>query len=633
MRKKLLTVTLSIFMALSLAACGSDNKDSDETDVIETTAEETNVEEFAEETSVEESATKEPATEGENTTEYQLAQMNSGFYGGIAWATVADDTGAKKVLINKDLQVVYELPEGMETGDIFDGKAVVIHSDQASNPGFLILGADGTVLYECSDYLTGGGGHGYNVNFTRDGGTIYERKESGLTANTAYACVLNNQFETIEQFDLSCYFEDNGSEIDMRRFYYCLSNGVYGVGDYGVSEGAIMKYILNTNEHNTVVNEEFHFYGVCNYFMDMDRCVVLLAFKQGWFVCANAGGLDYSGIADEKMLGDLIAGSGRTLDNNYNHIYEVDYGAEGQHIAVNHGIIAFTAQETTGIENIEGFDIPDFGANITSFKLSNDGKYIALKLRGADGNCYYTVIGSDGQKLYEPVTVDSLSSDDYGSNLYGTWGICDGYIMSQSGKGITPDGKVFQLGDGTALSGIGENSLLYTIERHGDEFCMISDGYIVCQSKLYRSDGTEVTTVTAINMQGTPVDSTNEITADGCGGLYSGSQQGKYYYVWLEMGEFSGIDAPMGIIRLLWEGNEPYTEGDELVQDSTHNFYMSDIDDGYMIKPGWNNEDSSILTIDEDEFGEYSGKIFCFGFWLNKDDSIIYDGTSLHYRD
>lgn len=135
------------------------------------------------------------------------------------------------------------------------------------------------------------------------------------------------------------------------------------------------------------------------------------------------------------------------------------------------------------------------------------------------------------------------------------------------------------------------------------------------------------------DIQDTPADNTSGITADGCSGLYSGSQQGKYYYVWLEMGEFSGIDAPMGTIRLLWEGNEPYTEGNELVQDPPHNFYMGDVDDGYVIRPGWNNEDSSILTIDADEFGKYSGKIFCFGFWLNKEDSMIYDGTSLHYMD
>lgn len=132
--------------------------------------------------------------------------------------------------------------------------------------------------------------------------------------------------------------------------------------------------------------------------------------------------------------------------------------------------------------------------------------------------------------------------------------------------------------------------------------------------------------------QAAPTDNTEEVTADGCGGLYSGSVQGRYYYVWLEMGSFTSIESPVGTIRLLWEGSEPYAEGNELSQEAPHNFYMGDADDVYMIEPGWNNEDSSILTIDQDEFGEYSGKIFCFGFWMNKDDSLIYDGTSLRYR-
>lgn len=84
-------------------------------------------------------------------------------------------------------------------------------------------------------------------------------------------------------------------------------------------------------------------------------------------------------------------------------------------------------------------------------------------------------------------------------------------------------------------------------------------------------------------------------------GAYS---PGKYYYVWLEMGEFLGIDAPVGTIRLLWEGNETYTEGNEQVQDPPHNFYMGDVADGYEIRQAWNNE-----------------------------DSMIYDGTSLRYMD
>lgn len=503
MRKKLLTVTLTIFMALSLAACGSDKKDSDEAEVIETTAEETNIEESVGETSVEETeeehATEEVATEGENTTEYQLTQMNSGFYGGIAWATVADDTGAKKVLINKDLQIVYELPEEMETGDIFDGRAVVIHSDQASNPGFMILGTDGTVLYECSDYLTGDARlSGYNVNFTRDGAVIYERKESGLTANTAYACVLNNQFEMIEQFDLSCCFEDDAYTIDSRRVYYYLSDGVYGGGvDDSLGFGGMIMFILNANEHNIVHIFDLDAYRAWRYVTDMDRCVGLLNVVDQYWKSANAEDLDYSGITDREMLRDLIAGSGRVYDWTDNICAYNAYDGEKQHIAFNHGIIDFTVQDEGGIENIEGVVIPDFGARITSFKLSNDGKYIALGLWGADGNHYYTVINSDGQKLYEPVMVDQwwISDDSW----YEEWGVCDGYIMSKFGNGITPDGKVFQLGDGTALSGIGENSLLYYIDSVSKGFFMISDGYIVCQSKLYQLDGTEVTTVTAVN--------------------------------------------------------------------------------------------------------------------------------------
>lgn len=41
---------------------------------------------------------------------------------------------------------------------------------------------------------------------------------------------------------------------------------------------------------------------------------------------------------------------------------------------------------------------------------------------------------------------------------------------------------------------------------------------------------------------------------------------------------------------------------------------------------------SGIDAISDSAIGEYSGKIFCFGIWLNKDDSMVYDGTSLYYR-
>ena len=135
------------------------------------------------------------------------------------------------------------------------------------------------------------------------------------------------------------------------------------------------------------------------------------------------------------------------------------------------------------------------------------------------------------------------------------------------------------------------------------------------------------------NVQQSSVNEEEALTSEGWGGLYSGSNEDHYYYVWLEKGSSSSASDSFGTILLLWEGNTPYEEGSELMQDSPHDIYMSDVDDGYTIKPGWDNGTTNVLTIDSDEFGNYSGKIFCFGFWLDKDDSMIYNGTTLRYKD
>lgn len=84
MRKKLLTVTLTIFMALSLAACGNDKKDSDEADAMKTEAEETTVEESAEETSVKE-AVEEPEV-------VELTADTVDKYYGFEYAATAPDS-------------------------------------------------------------------------------------------------------------------------------------------------------------------------------------------------------------------------------------------------------------------------------------------------------------------------------------------------------------------------------------------------------------------------------------------------------------------------------------------------------------------------------------------------------------
>ena len=118
----------------------------------------------------------------------------------------------------------------------------------------------------------------------------------------------------------------------------------------------------------------------------------------------------------------------------------------------------------------------------------------------------------------------------------------------------------------------------------------------------------------------------------GWGGLYSGTVNGQYYYVWLEQGTFTSTASSVGTITLLWRGSTPFEDGNELLQESARDIYMGNVDDGYEIKPGWDGAASSILTIDEDEFGNKSGRIFCFGVWMTRDDSLIYDGTTLRYK-
>ena len=498
MRKKLLTVTLAILMVCNLIACGSNEKDSEETVAVKTVEEETSVEKTVEAPATEEPATVETTVVEEvTTTEYQLTQMDTGFYGGIAWATVSSDAGTKHVLINKDLQVVYELPEGMEAGDIFDGRAVVIYSDQSANPGFIILGADGNVLYECSDTVAGYK-QAYNINFTKDGSTIYEKKESGLAGNKITAYILNSTYEKVAEFEISmeglskmCGFQEYIC-IDFERKYVYLSDGIYGSYVPGLLSDDRFENppvsLLNVKENTAI--ELCDSYRLRTY-TDMDRCVGLSAYADlnvNRWAGLMGDAVDYNGISDAKVLCDFIRSNGKEYyDSAY--IEPMAY--------FNHGYIMYTKQEydesagdyRDNITSIEGFTLPDFGAPIKAFWLSDDGRYASLSLSGADGNTYTTVIGSDGQKLYEPVVV---KDSDYYKRC-----VCDGYILTVEGAGLTPEGKEFQLGDGTALSGIGESSTAYIKDNNGRHF-QLSDGYIVCQNKLYSLDGTEVTTVTAV---------------------------------------------------------------------------------------------------------------------------------------
>ncbi|MBR5968783.1 MAG: hypothetical protein IK016_00395 [Lachnospiraceae bacterium] len=53
----------------------------------------------------------------------------------------------------------------------------------------------------------------------------------------------------------------------------------------------------------------------------------------------------------------------------------------------------------------------------------------------------------------------------------------------------------------------------------------------------------------------------------------------------------------------------------------------------YRIRPGWDGEEYSIITIgSEDDPGDDNVPVNCFGFWMERDDSLMFDGTNLMKR-
>lgn len=125
---------------------------------------------------------------------------------------------------------------------------------------------------------------------------------------------------------------------------------------------------------------------------------------------------------------------------------------------------------------------------------------------------------------------------------------------------------------------------------------------------------------------------TAPLTWDSYDGLYSGSNEGQYYYVWIEMNENGGYPDPDGTIRLLWKGDRPYQEGDALLPDDPHNFYGV-VTHGYEIRPAWDGEGYSMVSIGDGEYiDDFSIPIICFGFQMERDTEFVYDGTTLKKR-
>lgn len=395
-------------------------------------------------------------TKSDNSTgEYNIVSVDN-FYDGLAWATISDTTSGKSktVLINSNLQVVYQIPTGVTIGSVLNGKAITINSDQNTNPGFNVIGTDGSVLYKCSDYLE----KKTSPTITKDGSIVYTKRVSNMTDNSAYACILNNKFENIAQI------KNSGSHI-INEYYY-VSDGIY----LGKSGNANESYLINAS--NGII-ESLTWLGI-DIYIDDDYCVGIKYTESRVDYLVKADTLNYENVTSASDFRKEVMAKGIKYNQYINSSYEFK----------NHSFFS-----------LRDFSLPDFGATISSAKASSDLEYFALVLKGADGKYYITTVNKKGEQLYEPFVLDSeLDVWEYAI-------VCNGYVIyytsSTKVQGISPGGKRFVLGDGSALAGIGndfvERSSAFTSDNYGK--VSISDGYITSGGSLYNLDGRKVKTI------------------------------------------------------------------------------------------------------------------------------------------
>lgn len=497
MKKKLFRMLLIGMMSLMLAACGQDDRrshsDRDREEVVEEeNDEEENDEEEVEEANEKETDTAEVSEEEPEviTKEYALHGLYGTFHDGVAWAYVIDEEETKKwVLVNTDMQVVYEAPEEAKNiVAINDDFVACGRSVFLTEQGFMVIGTDGNVLYEYQDEW-----EKETLCVTEDGIIFFQKHISDMTQDAYFLCVLDEQFQTVAEIEIqenSYYIESQYyGEYDEQQcggYIEKITDGIYLVASYEFSY--VVDYIVDVRDG--IILES----GLVAWFRNAHEGIGLAYYEYlgdvySTYVVQDATMLDYANLFEENI--SLLTG---IADSSNNEIGTCDFGTNGNNVIVFEGDYDGDLRNNRMLHPYE-LSMPDFGVPVTSLISSQNGAYTGIQLRGVDGNDYYTVIDGSGQQLYEPVK----------TLYYGAGIIINGYTFIPGyGEGITRDGQPFTLGDGTDLSGITEEYAFIMPVSSGFGSLFISEGYISAISEssdytaVYRLDGTAVTTVTAV---------------------------------------------------------------------------------------------------------------------------------------
>lgn len=490
MKKKLFRMLLIGMMSLMLAACGQDNSrnqsDSDREEVMEEKNDEEEAEEEKKE--VEEVIKEEEVVEEEPeviTKEYALHGLYGTFHDGVCWAYVIDEEETKKwVLVNTDMQVMYEAPEeaknivAINDDFIANGRSVFL-----TNQGFMVIGTDGTILYEYQDEMEKD-----TLCVAADGNIMFQKHISNMTQDAYFLCVMDEQFQIFTEIEL---VERNAFDSPYYGEYdeqYCggyvekITDGLYLVANFD-NYNFWINYIIDVKNGIIPMGRGAVVWfkngqdgiGLATYYDERDNHLV--------YAISDASVLEF-GEGDtihDAILDSSVKESGKcgTYANGV-YIFDGDYDSN------------FSINRMTHPYELT---MPDFGVRVTDLIPSQNGSCTGIKLLGEDNEFYYTVLDGSGQQLYEPV---KALHDDIGI-------IINGYIFIPGyGEGITRDGQTFTIGDGTDLSGITEDYAYIMRAYYGYGDLFISEGYISAisessdQTAVYRLDGTAVTTVTAV---------------------------------------------------------------------------------------------------------------------------------------